>query len=290
MRFLACCGTAILLSTMAISQQNSSTLNARAIYYSEQTDDNPTALAETQTGERPPGANKGSNKHKTKPGQGSSSGNDPAQVSTAHTDGVINASSTASHSALRYNVLLIDSATNQETSVEPGRNFQPGECLALRVQANRSGYLYVLAQGSSGTWKPLIPSKDMPDEKNFINSGTLVRVPKDHCFAITGPSGTEKVFVAFSHKSADFDALQQSIRDGARGNPSAQGQVLSAKNNIGQEVARLTSLQDRDIDIVTVTQSQQPDELSNTVYVANTSADAGDKPLIIKVEISHQSK
>ena len=66
-----------------------------------------------------------------------------------------------SHLGLRYSLLLVDKTTGNAKPVSSSQTFDEGECLSLEFQSNRSGYLYVFNLGSSGAWRPLLPTAEM---------------------------------------------------------------------------------------------------------------------------------
>ena len=114
----------------------------------------------------------------------------------------------AVHLGLRYNLVLVDPDSGRTQAAAPDRMFRTGECFALDIESNRSGFLYVLAKQSSGRWHPLLPSKeeDMATENNTITAGTKVRIPLKHCFEIENPPGVETLFVVLSREPRDtFD-------------------------------------------------------------------------------------
>ena len=108
------------------------------------------------------------------------------------------------HLGFRYTVALVNQTSGKAESVDPDRDFRKGECVRIELESNQSGYLYVLSKQSSGTWLPLFPSPEMPGESDVIDPGQKVRAPKDYCFEINDPPGTETLFVALSSVSARF--------------------------------------------------------------------------------------
>lgn len=99
---------------------------------------------------------------------------------------------------LRYSLLKIDPATRKEQTVDPDQNFKEGDCFAVEFTPNLSGHLYVLNLGSSGEWRPLLPSPDMPDEAGAVQANTTVRVPREFCFQLDGKRGVETLTVAIA--------------------------------------------------------------------------------------------
>src|SRR5271157_131589 len=115
------------------------------------------------------------------------------------------------HLGIRYNLLLVDDA-NQGVAVDSERVFHKGDRLAIEVEANRSGYLYVLARQSSGSWQALLPSPEMSDESNVIDPGRKIRVPAAYYFEIQDPPGSEHLVLVFSRDPQDFYELYQGIK------------------------------------------------------------------------------
>src|SRR5208283_1278272 len=107
------------------------------------------------------------------------------------------------HLGIRYNLLLVDDA-NQGVAVDSDRVFRKGDRLAIEVEANRSGYLYVLARQSSGSWQALLPSAEMSGESNVIDPGSKIRVPRAYYFEIQDPPGSERLVLVFSRAPQDF--------------------------------------------------------------------------------------
>ena len=213
---------------------------------------------------------------------------------------------------LRYNLLLVDSQSGQGEPVESERVFQPGECVALELEANHSGYLYVLNRGSSGTWQPLLPSPEMADEANIISARTRVRIPQNYCFKIEGPAGEERMFAVLSRNPAEMYGLHDSIKSDEGGSGAAESgtestgagssvavarpvssthpgpPVLTAQLRLSREVSRMqASLGMRDLKITKIAQSQDAAEPPGSVYVVNTSAASSDK-VVTEIRIRHK--
>jgi hypothetical protein len=187
----------------------------------------------------------------------------------------------AVHLGLRYNLVLVDQATNRSEPVDSDRVFKKGDCVAIEFDANRSGYLYVMAKQSSGDWQPLLPSPEMTDEANIIDPGQRLRVPRGYCFEISDPPGTETLFVVLSRDPRDFYELYQGIKGGGAPSPSRPTttprdpvQVADAGvvNNAVSQMAKQFGT--RDLVIRKVSKPVDSREVPNSVYVVNRS----DKP------------
>jgi hypothetical protein len=202
----------------------------------------------------------------------------------------------ALHLGLRYTLLLVTARGERGQPVAPERNFRKGECVAIEMEANRSGYLYVLSKQSSGDWVPLFPTPELSDQSNRIDPGEIVRTPKRSCFAVDDPPGIDTLFVVLSRDPRDIYELSESIQGpGAHPQPSpaateiaSAGRINSAVDRLGQEYGT------RDLpfrQVVNPTPVAKPaaarTEPEHAVYVVNGAA----KPaatLVTKVEIIHR--
>jgi hypothetical protein len=247
--------------------QSEGGLSARALFYREQPDQDklpPVASARPAAVAKPPAA-----PPKTKT---------PVAKAPPHTPAPgVPVIPVVQNLGLRYNVLLIDPASGKATATDPDRNFRRGECLALEFESNRSGYLYVLSQGSSGKWQPLLPSPEMPEESNIVRARTRVRVPTSHCFQIEDPPGVERVFIVLSRNPEEMYDLNDAIRGGSKvTSPAAPatspGPVMLAMARLDREVERFASdLRGRDLRIKKIAQPEASGEMPNSVYVVNAS-------------------
>jgi hypothetical protein len=193
-----------------------------------------------------------------------------------------NTATGAAHLGIRYNLVSVDARTGESHPVEADRVFSAGECFAVELASNRSGYLYVLAKQSSGDWMPLLPSPQMKNESNVIDPGQTVRIPRRHCFEITNPPGTEELFVVLSRDPSDIYNLHRDMEQPATPAPSKpagsefpnEPMELADARGMNTEVARLTNhFATRDIVIVKIgDESAQAREPAHSVYVVNASS------------------
>ena len=123
------------------------------------------------------------------------------------------ASTGALNLGLRYTLLLVGKSGAGGQPTDPERNFHKGDCVAVNIESNRSGYLYVLAKESSGDSSPLFPEAGTQQENNRIDPGQVVRMPKHSCFEIEDPPGAETLFVVLSRNLRDIDELAESIKN-----------------------------------------------------------------------------
>src|ERR1035437_7614702 len=177
------------------------------------------------------------------------------------------------HLGFRYTVALVNQTTGKAEAVDPDRDFRKGECVRLEVESNHSGYLYVWSKQSSGGWLPLFPSSEMPDESNVADPGQKVRAPKDYCFEISDPPGTETLFVVLSRSPRDFFELYDAIKSPATAAPAntskspANPVQLADARLVNSAVEKMaTTFGTRDLVIKKVTPGTDKKDTDYSVY------------------------
>ena len=175
--------------------------------------------------------------------------------------------------------------------------------MAITLEANRSGYLYVLAKQSSGDWIPLFPTPELSDQSNRIDPGQIIRTPRQTCFEIDDPPGTETLFVVLSRDPRDIYDLAEGIKGPVdTPQPSAHPAQIAAASRINSAVDQIEEVYGtRELPFKEVTKpATQPapaqkaaakpadkKDSEHAVYVVNGS----NKPaftLVTKVEILHR--
>ncbi len=202
----------------------------------------------------------------------------------------------ALHLGLRYTLLLVRSRGDRGQPVDSERNFRKGDCVALELEANRSGYLYVLSKQSNGDWVPLFPTPELTDQSNRIDPGQIVRTPKRACFEIDDPPGTETLFVVLSRDPRDIYELSEGIQ-GAPGPTqlASAGRINSAMDRIaGQYGTRDLPFTEIAKPMAKAASAQKAaakpadnGDVEPAVYVVNGSRKPA-STLVTKVEISHR--
>jgi len=206
----------------------------------------------------------------------------------------------APHLGLRYNLLLVNPDTGVSQQVSSTHIFRAGDCVALDIEANHSGYVYVLAKQSSGAWRPLLPSIDMPEETSVLDPGARKRVPANYCLEMKNPPGTETLFVVLSRSPSDVSDLYRGIRGlheekapaddgGARPQKQADAPLQMADARlVNDSVEKMAqAFGTRDIAIRRVNQPISSNEPKGLVYVVNSSP----KPvttITTKIQIHHR--
>ncbi len=185
--------------------------------------------------------------------------------------------------------------------VSADSSFQTGDGLQLRVETNSPGYLYVVNQGSSGTWKPMFPSPEIAGGNNHIEGFHTITLPSgQHQMTFDQHPGVENLFLVFSREPvADLEDLIYSLQDKMK--PAAQPQpqpgstgkdkVVMAMANIDDSmVGRFRQTYSRDLVIESVT----PDTVDSSaarketaVYVVNPTG-APDSRLVADLKLRHQ--
>lgn len=292
----------ILIAQLCWCQEGPTQLSARELFYHEKPDNDklPTpaqahasakpAAQSASTSKPPTGRQEVS---KTVPPRGSDSGG--ATIST-----VAYSAPPVQNFGLRYDVLLVNTQSGKAATADPERMFQPNECLALEFETNRSGYLYVFEQASSGKWGPMFPSAELPDESNVVKARTKVRVPAHDCFEVSGEPGVERVFVVLSRKIENFYDLRESVKtkkadsktDTEDAAPPVRrpetAPILLSQDRLGAEISRIRQeMQGRELKLKKISQPESADEPANSVYVVNTSATPSDR-VITEIRINHR--
>jgi hypothetical protein len=195
------------------------------------------------------------------------------------------------HLGIRYNLLLVDGA-NQGVAVDSDHVFRKGDRVALEIESNRSGYLYVLARQSSGSWQALLPSPQMADESNVIDPGRKIRVPEAYYFEIQDPPGAEHLVLVFSRDPQDFYELYQGIKNQnaapAPSRPDTGAVQLADASRVDSALARMRrEFGTRDIAIRKVSQPLSAGEPTGSVYVVNSSAKPASS-VVTEIEVNHR--
>jgi hypothetical protein len=200
--------------------------------------------------------------------------------------------------ALRYSVVKV-MPDGEEFEVNPTLVFRSGDRVRLRLEANQKGYLYIVARGSSGIWKPLFPAPELGD--NLIDSRKSYVLPsRGHTWTMDSQPGEELIFVVFSRQpTADFDAMIDGLRDRRpAGTPQTPPRITLAKNLDDKFVEQYRTVYARDLVIekmeapgpAPLLASEPPSEsrrTENAVYVASESG-AADAQLVANIKLIHR--
>jgi Domain of unknown function (DUF4384) len=210
---------------------------------------------------------------------------------------------------MRYSVLKRDAAgVYQEVDVDT--TFHSGDRIRLEAQANSTGYLYVVAQGSSGNWQVLFPSRAISNGSNLVHRGETRLVPGGNQgqFVFDEQAGTEKLFFVLSRQpEQSLDKLIYSMGgQTAPGDPTVAkptaadpNRVLMAQASIGDDVISRIRGQVTARDLIfekvenekTVSENGAPAggdvKIETAAYVVSRST-APDARLVVDLKLKHQ--
>jgi hypothetical protein len=190
---------------------------------------------------------------------------------------------------LRYAVLKRD-ANGQYNEIDPDTNFRSGDRIRLKVDANTSGYLYVVMRGSSGTWKLLFPSAEIAGGSNLVRKGESRQIPSGERgqFVFDEQAGNEKLFIVLTRQpEPDLDKLIYSM-GGTPVGPKDGSRSLVAQASLGDDVvSKLRSqMASRDLVFEKVDSASADGKIENAAYVVNPST-APDARLVVDVALKH---
>ena len=177
---------------------------------------------------------------------------------------------------LRYAVLKRD-AGGQFQEIDPDTSFRSGDRIRLKVDANTSGYLYVVMQGSSGTWKLLFPSAEVAGGSNLVRKGESRQIPPGNSgqFVFDEQAGNEKLFIVLTRQpETDLDKLIYSM---------GGTKALVAQASLQDDVITRLRGQAASRDLV----FEKVDSSENAAYVVNPSS-APDARLVVDLALKHK--
>src|ERR1039458_1192012 len=203
--------------------------------------------------------------------------------------------STGTALGLKYNILRRSGSDMVE--VPPDTVFHAGDRIQFSVQTNGPGYLYIVSQGSSGTWKPMFPSIEVEDGNNRVDGWHTYTMPPKSRMVFDEQTGVEKIFMVFSREpETDLENIIYSLQ-GNQPHPAAQDapklkqMVKVASLNIDDStVGRLRTTYSRDLIIERVdekTPADKSDKQENAVYVVNPSG-SSDSRVVADLKLVHQ--
>jgi len=205
---------------------------------------------------------------------------------------------------MRYSVLKRNAAGEYQ-EVDADTVFHSGDRIRLEAQANSTGYLYVVAQGSSGNWQVLFPSREVSNGSNQVHRGETRLVPGGNQgqFVFDEQAGTEKLFFVLSRQpEPSLDKLiysmggQTAPADPTVVKPAAESnRVLMAQATVSDDVVAHIRSQMQSRDLIfekvenekVVSQNGAPVKIETAAYVVNRSS-APDARLVVDLKLKHQ--
>jgi hypothetical protein len=191
---------------------------------------------------------------------------------------------------LKYTLLKLTGGQMEE--VPTAAVFHSGDRIQFNVETNGPGYLYIVSQGSSGTWKPMFPSPEMDGGNNHVDGFHNYTLPPRRMF-FDEQAGTEKLFLIFTReKEADLENMIYSLQGGKpkpASAPAPEGapQVLRASID-DQTVGQLRTAYSRDLIIEAVDPATPGGEKKESaVYVVNPTG-TPDSRLVADLLLVHK--
>ena len=192
-----------------------------------------------------------------------------------------------SNLGVRYNILKVNLDTRDRTEVPPDTVFHEKDCVAVRIQPNRGGFLYVFAEESSGRFRPLIPSEETADDSNIVRPYNLMDVPQNYCFEMDDKPGTERLLIVVTDKPEDVMKLNDTLKNGGKpedGGPRRTDSYVVAANDLKFITG---GLQGRDLKITRVGNRPAVGEAPYSTYLTNAAATTADR-LVLEVKLKHE--
>jgi len=213
----------------------------------------------------------------------------PAEPGAPHTVAVATPSTAgAEKSGIRYSLVLM--TANGPRDASDDEVFHAGDCVQLKVESNKSGFLYVLHHGPDGNWQPLMPSPKMPDEDNRIKAFRTMQIPVKYCFQFDNKPGIETLFVAVADSPDAMSDLRHAVAELNQGgsDKAASGPTMMALNH------QVDALRARGMDIMQVQKVvEKPQDAADgaadahAVYIVNTS-DVKNDHVVAEVRLRHE--
>jgi Domain of unknown function (DUF4384) len=202
----------------------------------------------------------------------------------------------ASGTALGLKYTILKLSGDAMTPVAPNAIFHSGDKIQFSVETNGSGYLYIVGQGSSGTWTPMFPSPEIEGGNNHVEGFHSYTFPNRQHYTFDTQAGDEKVFIIFSRDAKpDFQQLVYSLQGGKTApvsapRPTEQGAPVLRASIDNSAVGRLHQTYARDLVIERIgdTGSAAPaDNNEKAVYVVNASGNA-DSAVVADINLVHR--
>jgi hypothetical protein len=210
---------------------------------------------------------------------------------------MMNVANTAGPLAIRYSVMKLVDGDYEE--VLPTTVFRSGDKIRIAVEANDSGYLYIVQRGSSKTWSVLFPNSDYQNGNNHITAVRRQVIPGKARFTFDDTPGTERIFLVFARKpEPDLEKLIYKLSSGDEAKPdpkpastpteSAVPKVMMASAKLDDPfVDRLRAkLVSRDLVFETV-DDNRAEKKDTATYVATPDRSA-DARLVAEFKLEHR--
>jgi hypothetical protein len=202
---------------------------------------------------------------------------------------------------LRYTIVK---KGKEDAEVATDAIFHNADQVQVRIETNQPAYLYIITQGSSGTWKVQVPSDDAPGSNRVEAMRPYYFPPRDRdgndqAFTFHDPKGTEKLFVIASREPVPDIQDQIYGLQGGKPKPAAQPEaaplrqaaIIEARLNIpDNKIEQMRSLYSRDLIIERVNPDTTGDKVEKkefAMYVVNPTGSPNSR-LVADISLVHQ--
>ena len=187
---------------------------------------------------------------------------------------------------LRYTVLKFSGDTPNEVATDT--EFRAGDKVQLVVEANTPGYLYVVSQGSSGTWKLIFPSPEVERGDNHAESLHPYTLPSaEHRMVFDETTGAEKLFIILARQpEPDLEKMIYSLQ----GKPASEPKQLASGKDpqiTDATVGRIRKAYARDLIVERVTPATPGEKKETAVYVVNPTGSSSSR-VVADLTLAHR--
>jgi hypothetical protein len=190
---------------------------------------------------------------------------------------------------LKYTI--VKQGGGQYEEVDPETEFHTGDRIRVNVEANDRAYLYIVMQGSSGTWRLLFPNPAISGGNNRIERGKVYRIPpaESPSFYFDETPGTEKVSLILT-RTPEEDLEKLIYAAGERNKAAGEGKTMMAQNTtIAGEVMGHVQKQmlSRDLVFEKADGSGAAGNIEKAMYVATPDTTAGAR-VFVDLKLIHK--
>lgn len=186
------------------------------------------------------------------------------------------------YTGLRMRLYQADEQCNF-VQVSPFKTFRSGEAIRFAVESNISGFVYIIARGSSGQTKLLFPNKDLNNGANQLYRGTELMIPGREWFRFDDMPGVETVSIILTRRKLD---LLPHLLPGAEGPTVPSSGVEASVLDILRGRVRSRDLiytPDEEIAPPAFTSSA----VNNSFYAVNSTA-TGNEYCVLQIKLNHK--
>jgi hypothetical protein len=197
---------------------------------------------------------------------------------------------------LKYTVLELEGSSM--VPVAPGTIFHAHDKIQFSIETNGPGYLYIVARGSSGEWKPMFPAPEIADGDNRIEGFHDYTFPNGYRYAFDELAGDERFFLILSRDpKPDFEQLVYSLKDRpvtpandakpAAPQAAPQHKTLMAANIEDSTITRFRNAYARDLVIEKIGDEPNTNSKEKATFVVNATG-ASDSCVVAEFSLAHR--